>query len=108
MSHEELGRWPTTLVLAVDEVQVAYAPTPGDSITVPMSGESTTQFEEEHRVHTRVVWEDGRFLAQAALSYVQRRSEGALPGLLTDRSEPGSSDRAKSSRQARAGDGVES
>ncbi len=31
------------------------------------------------------------FLAQAALSYVQRRSEGALPGLLTDRSGPASS-----------------
>lgn len=59
-ARELLGRWPTTLVLAVDEVQVAYAPTPGESVTVPMSGESTTHFEGEHRVHTRVVWEDGR------------------------------------------------
>lgn len=59
-ARELLGRWPTTLVLAVDEVQVAYAPTPGESVTVPMSGESTTQFEGEHRVHTRVVWDDGR------------------------------------------------
>lgn len=46
------------------------------------------------------------FLAQAALSYVQRRSEGALPGLLTDRPEPGSSYRVRSSRQARPDDGI--
>lgn len=59
-AHEVLGRWPTTLVLLVDEVQVAYTPTPGESLTVPMSGESTTQFEGEHRLHTRVVWEDGK------------------------------------------------
>ncbi len=58
-AREVLGRWPTTLVLLVDEVQVAYTPTTGESITVPMSGESTTQFEGEHRLHTRVVWEDG-------------------------------------------------
>ena len=59
-AREVLGRWPTTLVLVVDEVQVAYTPTPGESITVPMGGESTMHFEGEHRVHTRVVWDDGR------------------------------------------------
>ncbi len=37
------------------------------------------------------------FLAQAALSYVQQKSEGTLPGLLTDRPEPSSSYRAVSS-----------
>lgn len=58
-AREVLGRWPTTLVLLVDEVQVAYTPTTGESLTVPMSGESTTQFEGEHRLHTRVVWDDG-------------------------------------------------
>lgn len=31
------------------------------------------------------------FLAEAAISYVRRRSEGASPGLLTDRSGPASS-----------------
>lgn len=59
-ARELVDRWPTTLVLVVDEVQVAYTPTPGQSITVPMSGESTTRFEGEHRLHTRVVWDDGR------------------------------------------------
>ncbi len=41
------------------------------------------------------------FLAQAALSYVRRRPEGALPGLLTDRPEPTSTYRATPSRRVR-------
>lgn len=44
------------------------------------------------------------FLAQAALSYVQQRSEGALPGLLTDRPEPSSSYRSSSRRPPGAAD----
>ena len=57
---ELLARWPGTLVLRVDGVQVVYTPTPGESITVPMSGDAITQFEGQHRVHTRVVWDDGK------------------------------------------------
>lgn len=40
-------------------------------------------------------------LARAALSYVQRQAEGALPGLLADRPEPRSSYRATSAQLAR-------
>ncbi len=57
---EVLARWPATLVLRVDGVQLVYTPTPGESITVPMSGEPTTQFEGDYRIHTRVVWDDGK------------------------------------------------
>ena len=57
---EVLARWPATLVLAVDGVQLVYTPTPGESVAVPMTGDATTQFEGEHRVHTRVVWDDGK------------------------------------------------
>lgn len=57
---EVLARWPATLVLKVDGLQLVYTPTPGESVTVPMSGESTTQFEGDHRVHTQVVWDDGK------------------------------------------------
>lgn len=39
------------------------------------------------------------FLAQAALSYVQQKSEGALPGLLTDRPEASSSYRVAPPRR---------
>ncbi|MXX34707.1 MAG: hypothetical protein F4107_03115 [Gemmatimonadetes bacterium] len=59
-AREVLARWPATLVLRVDGQQLVYTPTPGESVTVPMSGESTTQFEGDHRVQTRVVWDDGK------------------------------------------------
>ena len=57
---EVLARWPATLVLRVDGVQLVYVPAPGDSVTVPMNGDAITQFEGEHRVQTRVVWDDGK------------------------------------------------
>lgn len=57
---EVLARWPATLVLRLDGLQLVYTPTPGESVTVPMSGEPTTQFEGDHRIHTRVVWDDGK------------------------------------------------
>ena len=46
-------------------------------------------------------------LARAALSYVQRQSEGTLPGILTDRPEPSASYRTRPPGQTgkRAGDG---
>ena len=46
-------------------------------------------------------------LARAALSYVQRQSDSSLPGILTDRPEPGASYRTRPTGQTgqRAGDG---
>ena len=35
-------------------------PTPGQSVTIPMSGTPATQMEGGHRLQTRVVWDDGR------------------------------------------------
>lgn len=55
---EVLARRPVTLVLRVDGGELVYTPTPGQSVTVPMSGGSITQFEGEHRVLTRIVWDD--------------------------------------------------
>ncbi len=51
-------RWrPKTLVLRVDGSELAYAPTPGQSIAIPINGGSTTQYEDRHLVRTRVRWD---------------------------------------------------
>ena len=57
---EVLARRPIRLVLGVDGAQLVYTPTPGQSVTVPMDGGSATQMEGEHRVQTRVIWEDDK------------------------------------------------
>lgn len=57
---EVLARRPVRLVLGVDGSQFVYTPTPGESVTVLMDGGSATQMEGEHRVQTRVIWEDGK------------------------------------------------
>ena len=55
---EVLSRRPVRLVLGVDGEQLVYTATPGVSVTVPMNGGSATQMEGEHRVQTRVIWDD--------------------------------------------------
>ena len=57
---EVLARRPARLVLGVDGERLVYTPTPGQSVTVPMDGGSATQMEGEHRVQTRVIWEDDK------------------------------------------------
>lgn len=59
-SLEVLARRPVRLALRLDGTQLVYTPTPGVGVTVPMNGGSATQMEGEHRVQTRVIWEDGR------------------------------------------------
>ena len=65
---EVLGRWPAMLALKVDGQLLVYAPAAGDGVTVPMSGESTTQLDGDHRLHTRVVWDDGRLALEHSVA----------------------------------------
>ena len=55
-----LGRRPITLSLRADGERLVYAPTPGQSVTIPMNGAPATQMEGAHRLQTRVVWDGGR------------------------------------------------
>ncbi len=55
---EVLARRPVRLVLGVDGERLVYTPAPGQSVTVLMSGAPTAQHEGEHRVQTRVIWDD--------------------------------------------------
>lgn len=57
-AYEVLRQRPDTLRLRVDEAGVAYAPSPGDSIMVPMDGGSVLYRLRRHTVRTRVVWDD--------------------------------------------------
>lgn len=52
-----LRRRPKTLALRVDGSELVYAPTPGQSIAVPINGGSSTQYEERQLVRTRVRWD---------------------------------------------------
>ena len=57
---EVLARRPNTLLLEADGERLVYAPTPGQSVTIPMNGVPATQMEGKHRLQTRVVWDGGR------------------------------------------------
>lgn len=57
-AYEVLRQRPDTLRLRVDEMGVAYAPSRGDSIMVPMDGGSVLYRLQRNTVRTRVVWDD--------------------------------------------------
>lgn len=58
-TYSVLRRRPDTLELRVDETALVYMPTPGDSLAVPMNGESVVRAAPRRRtVRTRVVWEE--------------------------------------------------
>ena len=56
-AFEVLRRRPRTLALQVDGAELVYAPTPGQSLAIPINGGSSTQFEGGQLVRTRVLWD---------------------------------------------------
>lgn len=52
-----LRRRPKTLAIQVNGAELVYAPTPGQSIAIPINGGSSTQYEERQLVRTRVRWD---------------------------------------------------
>lgn len=59
-AFELLRRRPEALVLGVQVDGMVYAPTPGESVTLPLNGAWISQTGGEHRVRTRVFWEGPR------------------------------------------------
>ena len=59
-TFELLRRRPEALALGVQGEELAYVPTPGESITVPLNGGWISQTGGEHRVRTRALWDGPR------------------------------------------------
>ncbi len=59
-TFELLRRRPEALALGVQGEELAYVPTPGDSITLPLNGGWVSQTGGEHRVRTRAFWDGPR------------------------------------------------
>ena len=58
-TYSVLRRRPDTLELRVDATALVYMPTPGDSLALPMNGESVVRTAPRRRtVRTRIVWEE--------------------------------------------------
>ncbi len=54
-----LRRRPETLVLRLDGSELRYTPIPGNTLIVPMDGSEVEAREGEHRVRTKLGWQDG-------------------------------------------------
>ena len=66
-----------TLILRVDEDRLAYVPTPGQSMEMPMSGEWIWQDPERQSVRTRVYWDGDRLALER-----RARSSGQVRAVL--------------------------
>ena len=59
-TFELLRRRPNALSLGAQGEELAYVPTPGESITLPLNGGWISRTGGEHRVRTRAFWDGPR------------------------------------------------
>ncbi len=55
-----MRRRPEALAIGVQGEELAYVPTPGEGITLPLNGGWVSQTGGEHRVRTRAFWDGPR------------------------------------------------